>query len=310
MKKINTMKKMFGAALLFMAGTMSSYGQSYNNVWVAADVYPANSGTVFVTWYVDETNYAAHSEFKRSANFASDAFILSEPAEGFLFAGYARDYNGNDQYDNDADKQIHVWANGYFSALYDHTEYEVPGSSTQSLAIAQEALTTMEKPPDHLFAVFTKGAVAHRAKGQETHGKVYSSKLYNEVGDQVTFSAYGDSESQSAGGVKYFKFSHWTNAAGESVSTNREYTITVTGMETYYANFVETTKAEFQETEDDPNKIDWSKTGEDDPWTLLGVQTIEQGRVAASPVFDLQGRVVKAPVKGLFIKNGKKMVIR
>ena len=304
MKKITTFKRMMAVAVLAVAGSLQGFAQmAYNNVWVKADVYPEGSGLVFVDWYLDEVNMAASSEFKRSANFSSDAFILVEPLNGYQFAGVARDYNKNYQYDNEVDKQIHIWASGYFSCLYDHTDYFVSGSSSASEALAKEALEQMTVPTDQLFAVFTKGAVARRAEGEETHGKVYSNKLYNEIGDQVTFSAYGDSESQSSGGVKYYKFDHWTDAGGNTVSTDREFTVTVTGMEVYYAHFSVTTKAEFKDTENDPNKIDWDSINN-------GINDVENTIVNDNRYYDLQGRSVAAPTKGIFINNGKKVVVK
>ena len=312
MKKNSTIKRMFAMAVMLL-GTMTSFAQlPLNNVWLKADVYPAGAGKVFVDWYIDEVIFGESSEFKRSADFAGSAFILAEPAEGWLYAGVARDYNKNGQYDNDVDKQLHIWANHYFDAIYDKTEYIVSGSSTETYNLANEALAKMDKPTDQVFAVFTKGAVAYRAEGDEARGKVYSSKLYNEPGDQVTFSAYGDSEYQSStGGNKYFKFDHWTDAEGNTVSTDREFTVTVKGMEVYYACFTEISKQEYNDTEKnlDPNKIDWNNQDEF-PWDFMGVESVKAATSNDGRIYDMQGRVVTAPQKGVFIRNGKKVVLK
>ena len=310
MKKNSTFKKMLAVAALMVAGTQASMAQ-FNNVWLKADVYPADGGLVYVDYSSDTIKnvpvYATTSEFKRSEQLVPGAaFIYVRPATGYLFAGVARDSDKNGQFGAD-DKQIHIWANGYFDAIYDKTSYQGASSSTEGYAMAQEALAQMTSPTDQVFAVFTKGAAAHRAVGQEAFGKVYSSKLDNAVGDEVTFTAYGDSYSDS--GVQYFKFSHWTNAAGETVSTEREFKVTVKGTELYYANFVETTQEEFKQTEDDPNKIDWNNQEPDDPWGWLGVKSIKT-ESQSNAVYNLQGRKVNTLVKGLYISNGKKVLVR
>ena len=312
MKKNSTIKRMFAVAVMLF-GTLTSFAQlPLNNVWLKADVYPSGAGKVFVDWYIDEVNMAESSEFKRSADFASSAYILVEPSDGWLFAGVSRDYNKNGLYDNEIDKQLHIWYNHYFDAIYDKTEYFVSGSSTETYNMAQEALKAMTKPTDQVFAVFTKGAVAYRAVGDEARGKVYSSQVYNEPGDQVTFSAYGDSEYQSStGSNKYFKFDHWTDANGNTVSTDREFTVTVKGMEVYYACFSEISKQEYNETEKDldPNKIDWYDP-EEFPWDFMSVESVKTDSKTDSRIYDLQGRVVTAPQKGVFIRGGKKVVVK
>ncbi len=310
MKKNATFKKMFAAALLFAAGTQVSMAQ-FNNVWLKADVYPAGGGLVYVDCSSDTIKnvpvYGTTSEFKRSEQLAPGAaFIFVRPATGYLFAGVARDANKNGQFDAE-DKQIHIWSIGYFDAVYDKKAYQGSSSSTEGYEMAQEALGQMTTPTDHVFAVFTKGAAAHRAVGQEAFGKVYSSKLDNAVGDEVTFTAYGDSYSDN--GVQYYKFSHWTNEAGEEVGRERELKVTVSGTALYYANFVETTQDEFKQTETDPNKIDWNQGNTDDPWGWLGVKSIKaEGQ--SNAVYNLQGRKVSKLGKGLYISNGKKVLMR
>ena len=308
MKTIFSTKKLFVAASMLLAFATEGFAQQeYNNVWVRADVYPAGSGKVFIDWNVDEVTYSeTYSEFKRSINIAaSNAFIYAKAKEGYLFAGVVRDINDNGQYDLDTDRQVHIWANHFFTAYYDHTPYISQISSGEAQEMAEDALALMKKPTDQLFAVFTQGAVAHRAVGEETWGKVYSSKVYNEVGDQVTFSAYGDSESTDDGTV-YYKFDHWSNAAGQDVSTDRFLTVTVTGMETYYAHFVRTTKAEFKETETDPNKWDYDNK----EWNPNAIQSVKNIPANSSVIYDLQGRRVSQPTKGVFIKDGKKVIVK
>ena len=310
MKKIFTFKKMFVAAALLSSVSMNSFADSFNNVWVRADVFPENSGLVYVDFYLDDVNMDSFSEFKRSINFAaSNAFIIAEPADGWLFAGVARDMNRNGQYEADNDKQIHVFYNYFFTAFYDHTEYVGQGSSSEAQALAEEALAKMTQPTDLVLAVFTKGAVAHRAEGEEAFGYVYSSKLYNEPGDEVTFYAYGDCDSRNSPNV-YYKFDCWKDAEGNEVSRNREFTITVKGMEQYYAHFVKTTKADYQENEKVPErfKFDYNNTDWNGEWN--GVENIQFDSKSDNRLFDLQGRLVTAPQKGIFIRNGKKVVVK
>lgn len=312
MKKILNTKRLFVAASLFMAVSLESAAQyPLNNVWLRADVYPAGAGKVFVDWGLDEVNYQSeYSEFKRSTNaMASTAFILAKPSEGYQFAGVARDTNHNGQYDNNylEDRLVHVWANHYFDCFYDHTNYLVPGSNSDTEELAEEALNAMTTPTDQVYAVFTKGAVAHRAKGEESHGYVYASKLDNKAGDEVTFFAYGDYEDLGEGNV-YYKFDYWSDANGTEVSRNREFTTTVQGGELYYAHFAVTTKADYRENEQRPDIFKYDYNNPD--WNPAGIQTVSSGSSANNAVYDLQGRRVAQPGKGLFIRDGKKFVIK
>lgn len=311
MKTVNSIKKVFAASLFLFGFAANVYSQTaYNNVWVRANACPTDGGVVFVDWYIDEVNYADVSEFKRSASLAaSTGYILAKPASGYLYAGVARDMNGNGKYDAGIDRQVHVWFNYYFDCFYDHTDYFVSGSSTQSQELAEEALAKMTQPTDLVLAIFTKGDVAKRAEGEEARGFVFSSKLDNQPGDQVTFYAYGDSEYTNEGNI-YYKFDHWTNAAGEEVSRDREFTVTVSGGQTYSAHFVETTKKDFKETETVPSEFKFDYNNPDWDWDWLSVESVKSAATASSVIYDLQGRRVTKPQKGLFIQNGKKMIVR
>lgn len=303
---ISTKRLFVAAAMLFMV-SLQSFADSFNNVWVKASVFPAGSGLVFVDWYLDDVNPAPTSEFKRSINFgASNAYIYAEPADGWLYAGAARDMNRSGQYEAGTDRQIHVWYNYFFTAFYDHKEY-IGQSSTEAMELAEEALEEMTQPTDEVLAVFTKGAVARRAEGEEPFGYVFSSKLYNEPGDQVTFYAYGDVDSRNSPNV-YYKFDSWRDASGNEVSRDREFTITVKGMEVYYAHFVKTTKAEYQATEKLPDQFKFDYNNSD--WDFSGISSVSADRAASGVFYDLQGRRVSQPAKGVFIQNGKKIVVK
>ena len=258
MKYFTYIKRIFAATALVLAVAAQSLANESQIIWVKAVAYPTGAGTVYVDYGLEgEKTFEATSEFKRHSNGAiSSAFIWSQPAEGWQLAGYVRDSNKNGEFDNDIskDRQVKVNANGFFTAVYDPTVYK-GNSTSEADAAAEEAMQEMTSPTDLVFAVFTKGAIARAAVGQETHGKVYSSKLYTEAGDEVTFSAYGDSDSQDSG-VKYYKFDHWTDADGNTVGIDRRLTVTVKGGDIYYAHFVETTSGEFKETEHDPNYYD------------------------------------------------------
>ncbi len=253
MKKVSTTKRLLAAALLLLAGTVQSLANEDNIIWVKAEAYPTGAGTVYTDWSSDgDKTFDTTSEFKRYSNGAiSTAFVWNQPAEGWLFAGYARD-NGNHTYDVGLDRQVKVEANGFFTAVYDPTVYS--GSSTSEAdQKAAAALETMEAPSDHIFAVFTQGAVARVAPDELNHGHAYANKLSSVPGDQITISAWGDSESLESG-TKYYKFAYWSDAEGNKLSEDRVYTITVKGMDIYYAHFTETTKEEYQKTENDPHK--------------------------------------------------------
>lgn len=294
MKRTYTLNK-FLAAALFAIGSLLP-AAAYNNVWVKADPYPTGAGTVYVSNFPDEEDVvlAETSEFKRSTNAAaSTAYIWSEPAAGYLLAGYARD-NGNNVYDNGEDQQVKVRYDGYFTAVYDPTEYGNAGASSQAEKEAQEALANMANPTDHIFAVFTQGAVARVADGQEGRGNVYASRLYTEVGEQVMFSAFGDSNSDE--GTKYYRFDHWTDASGENLGTSRFLTVTVQGMDIYYAHFVKTTKEEYanEKYQEFPSSI----------------PSVVSRPSPLAPAYDLLGRRTSNGRKGLLIRDGQKVLTR
>ena len=307
MNKHILLKRAFAAAALLTCVSMQSMADSFNNVWVKAFALPSNGGGVYVDYGLDDINLQSVSEFKRSSNATpSSAFIYTEPATGFLFAGVARDMDRNGAYDAEKDRQIHIWYNYFFTAFYDHTDY-IGGSSTEAMEIAEEALAQMTQPTDQVLAIFTKGDVAKRAIDEEACGYVFSSKLDNQPGDQVTFYAYGDVDSRNSPN-KYYKFHSWLDEQGNTVSTNRELTVTVQGMKTYYAHFEQTSKAEYQTTEKLPDRYKWDYNNPE--WDPAGIETVSAGKSAAasSAIYDLQGRRVAQPGKGLFIQNGKKFV--
>lgn len=286
MKKNSTFKKMMAVAVLAIAGSLQGF--AYNNVWVKAEAYPTGAGKVYVTPYnplqPDDVgpynpDFQDVSEFKRSDQFASTAFLDFQVTEGYQFAGMVRD-NGDGVY-GEGDEQVRRREeDGNFTAVYDATEYNVNGSSTQSLEAAQEALALMEKPTDHIFAVFTKGDIGRVTPECSSFfgsdmGKVVSSKLDNAPGEEVTFTAVPD---------PHFHFVKWTNDKGEDVSTVNPLTVTAEGGRLFLANFAK----------GDPE----------------GISDVDYSVRNDNRYYDLQGRQVAVPNKGIFIRNGKKAVVK
>jgi hypothetical protein len=302
------MKKLIFAAAMALISTATAFANEDNIIWVKAEAYPTGAGTVYTDFVsYDEKEYDATSEFKRYTNGAiSDAFIWAQATEGYMLAGYARD-NGNQTYDRDLDLQVKVRADGYFTAIYDPTIYK-GNSSTEADELAAEALEQLAAPTDYIFAVFTKGVVARVAEDQIGCGNAYADKLYTEPGDQVTLSAYGDSMSPEGGGVKYYKFDHWTDSDGNIVSTEREMTVTVSGPAIYYAHFAETDKDDYKASENDPHKSEHYYDGGIGGATAI--QHVSLPTQQDNRVYDLQGRYVANPTHGIFIQNGKKIVVR
>ena len=306
------MKKGLFIAALLVAATTQSFADSFNNIWVKAVVVPEGAGTVYVDWAIpdDESKmtFGATSEFKRSNNLApSTGFIWAEANAGWQLAGFAHDNNKNGQFDNDVtlDKQIWRRSTGLFTAIYDPTEYT--GQTTEAMQAAENALAQMASPTDLVFAVFTKGTIATQLEDQEHMGKVWISKLNNAAGDQLTLEAYGDSWYNSATGKNlYFKFGKWTKKGDSSFSsTDRILNVTAEEGAAYYANFVKIAKEEFDANERgrDPHKEDYQSSGE-----ISGIQNVKTGNTASTAVYDLLGRRVAQPAKGLYIQNGKKFV--
>ena len=290
------MTKRMAAAAMLMAASLQGF--AYNNVWVRAEAQPTGAGIVYVDWNDDEETpvFDDASEFKRATNAgASTAFIWAQPEAGYQLAGYVRD-NGNQIYDNGVDLQIRVSPTGLFTAVYDHTEYGDAGSSSTAQAEAEAALADMENPTDLIFAVFTQGDIARPAEGQELYGWVYCNKLDNEPGDEIILDAYGDSDN-SDGTVRYYKFDHWTDAYGETVSTERFLHVTVSGGEVYYAHFIETT----EEDRDvyNPHKEDYT-----------GIAQVNAKAGTPQDAYDLSGRKALPTQKGVRIVNGKKAFMK
>ena len=97
------------------------------------------------------------------------------------------------------------------------------------------------------------------------------------------------------------------------MSREREFTITVTGMEKYYAHFVKTTKTDYNENEKplfpdrykfDYNNSDWN------PSEFTAIQSVKSIPANSSVIYDLQGRRVSQAAKGVFIKDGKKVIVK
>lgn len=311
---MKTTKKFVLAAAMLMAVSLESSAQAFNNIWVTGNVQPANSGTIFLFWNQepDEYIYGATSEFKRSANSAeSAAFLWAKPAEGYQFAGAVRDFNRNGKYDADTDRQLWIWANHYFTAFYDHTPYG-SGNSTTDYENAKAALENMTTPTDFIVAVFTQGAVGRNNPEQADYGRVYCDKLDNKVGDEVTFVAYADGNFPyiDGQGTDYQKFDHWTNSKGETVGTNRELKVTVTGPEVYYAHFASTNKADYQANEKVPDQYKFDYSNPEWDGTFDGIETVKAAKTADSAIYNINGQRVAQPTKGLFIQNGKKFVVK
>ena len=285
MKKNSTFKRLMAVAVIAVAGSLQGF--AYNNVWVKAEAYPTGAGKVYVTPYnplqPDDTNpynpdFQNESEFKRSDQFASTAFLDFQVTEGYQFAGMVRD-NGDGAY-GEGDEQVRRREeDGNFTAVYDPTEY-YDGNSTTSLAAAQEALEQLEKPTDYIFAVFTKGDIGRVTPECSSFygsdmGKVIGSKLDNAPGEEVTFTAVPDA---------HYHFVKWTNDKGEDVSTVNPLTVTVEGGRLFLANFAK----------GDPE----------------GISDIDYSVRNDNRFFDLQGRQVAVPRKGVFVRGGEKVVVK
>ncbi len=298
----STWKRFFAATLFFVTAVCQSSAMEENIIWVKSEVYPTGAGTVYVDWTTDnEKVYDTTSEFKRHSNGAiSTAFIWSQPADGWLLSGYARD-NGDKTFSNE-DKQVKVNPDGLFTGVYDPTPYS-GSSSSEAYALAEEAMQKMTEPTDLIFTVFTKGAVSRVATDEIGHGNAYTDKLSNEPGDEVTFTAYGESVSLEAGGVDYYKFSHWTNADGETVGTDRDLKVTAKGMDIYYAHFTACTQDEYKATEKDPHKSE--------SYYQTGIQTVKaDSRMTDGKCYNLKGQAVAHPAKGLYIINRRKVIMK
>ena len=302
------MKQLFLTAAMVFIYAATAFANEDEIIWVKAEAYPTGAGTVYTDWSnTGEKTFDATSEFKHYDNMAiSTAYIWTQPADDWLFSGVARD-NGNQVYDNGTDLQVKVNPDGLFTAI-PYPEIYKGQSTTEADELAQEALENLEKPTDYVFAVFSKGAVSRVAEDQIGCGNAYADKLYTEPGDQVTFSAYGDYYSLEGGGVKYYRFDHWADEQGNTVGTERELAVTVSGPAIYYAHFAETTKEEFKATENDPHLSEHYYDGGLGGST--GINDVNHGTTTNNRYYDIQGRSVENPTKGLYVRNGKKFIVR
>ena len=137
--------------------------------------------------------------------------------------------------------------------------------------------TFPENPNDYCIGVFTRVFLTN-----EDRENVIIYPRANEIGDEVTFTCTRDD------------FDYWIEeGTGRHIAEN-PYTFTVTGKETYTAHF------------GDPSKVaplQLPRGGEN------GSSSSDAHH--SSSVYDLQGRKVNVnDKKGIYIKNGRKQVIR
>lgn len=212
------------------------------------------------------------------------ASLYSKPTDGVFAAGFAKDQDNNGIYNPQIDTEFSVPT----SVTDDNVAASVINLSEPDKTYENEADAIAAgfptQPTSTYFAIFAK-AVAYVKDWQG--GTVETSKIANNIGDAVTFKAVAGQGLNEDGSSFPYYFIKWTDADGNEISTDEEYTISeITEPTKIYAVFSDTKPSS----------------------GINGV--IVDNQEADGPAYDVFGRRVTSEYKGIVIRNGKKYIQR
>ena len=247
--KTKFMKKMFTSVVgkrLMLAVTMVlasvanvlAGGEDWYAYNVQIDAYPTGAGLV----YVDENDMSAvvpaeNAEFKQSINvqYTSKESLLNafvKENEGWHFLGFAKDTV------DEQNERHYVDSVAYnLDELFGYVQLSIEGDGSSHWDEKQQTMVSddsaavaaiMPLDPNNYFRALFTHAYAKVAPGYEYLAKIESSKLVNNIGDKVTFTAVPLSA--------FTTFVNWTKD-GEPVSNDPTIEVTVSGIEEYVAHF-------------------------------------------------------------------------
>ena len=233
--------------LLVLLGCLSAEAQDddiqtvgYANVWYQITATPADGGKVFAAasesslkmWRQDYSLKTTVQVGQLMGAYVMLFYTYAQPADGYIFAGWYADSDGDGQLDIDKDLLLSTNANEIqIDALPDDLAvYDTQAAAKQ--AAKQDG--GYPAAPTQIFALFTNGAIVGMSYFQdEEHGNcgsVYVDKPVNAPGDEVTAMALPNDG---------FQFEYWQSEPrmGQIVSRENPITFTVEGSERLYAYF-------------------------------------------------------------------------
>lgn len=225
--------------MVTVATTASAFSDTWYACYVQVDAYPSGAGTVYADEN-DPTNnvfVATDDEYQSSieAQFASKfktMYVSVKPAEGWTLIGFTEGFEDQKTGDIIYKDSIVATGNPAFLNLNSDVTTETIDPTTGQVT-PDDSLTvinSMPLDPNNYFRAIFSHVYGVVVENQDQLGEVVSSKLVNDLGDQVTLTARTlDPEAV---------FDYWTkDESEEPVSTNPELTVTVTGIAKYVAHF-------------------------------------------------------------------------
>lgn len=208
----------------------------YANIWVTLQAVPGEGGRVCAT-----TSATGLKTWKEKVDFQQTIpvgslfetnfiiyYVFARPADGYTFAGWYEDTDGNGIFDIDTDQFLSDKTEYMMMSLLDE---EATLYATQAEA---KNGTKPTAPQQAVFANFTRGATIgisyYQGEDLANCGSVFCDKPVNEPGDVITVRALP---------TDGFQFEYWESESllGNIISRENPYTFTVQGGEHLYAYF-------------------------------------------------------------------------
>lgn len=198
-------------------------------------------------------------------------YIYAKPADGFVFAGWYFDADGDGQLDTSKDQLL--------SEDAEHLQIDALNDDATVYATQAEAKQGASPAvPLTLFAYFTNGAVISTSYYQDNEhagcGSVFVDKPINSPGDEITVRALPNDG---------FQFEYWQSESlmGDIISRENPYTFTVKGGERLYAYFTAIDAPQAELPADGGYKVIITSQ----PW-VLSEQSLREGAHVVVPERD------------------------
>lgn len=242
---------MLAMAVVALAVTLPASAYDYYYAMnVDIEPYPTGAGKVYASScdsdiFKDQSTITEWTD-KLNMKFATDykaMVVWGKPTDGWQFAGYQQNRFVNGQklpdgevakevdYDEEGNPLFNVNSHSYPSMPVVYLQSNITATDENGMFVkadsAEVAKLAPEKPNNYVRVLFTH-VLAKVATGQSGLGGAACSPYVNEIGDRVMLVA-------APQGVS--KFEGWY-LNGELVSTDQRLYITVTGVATYEARFV------------------------------------------------------------------------
>lgn len=231
-------KRLFAIAFLYLAATATSLAgdaNGYFDYYATLQSYPSGAGKVYAEVYGSDLTYTNEldepfSDMTTPADSIEVMFIAKgydqmsfygygDPEEGWSFVGFSaatRDANDNFVFNDN----IISSDNGAMLNIHPTIQGEDLNTAQMCFPLA---------PDTAYYALFTRVA-PQIAVGQESLGTVVSSKVCNDIGDDITLTA-------TPNDPEHTRFAYWLNKdTGEKLTTN-PLNIHVEGPAYYEAHF-------------------------------------------------------------------------